>query len=80
MVKKFHPADFWKQGYFFWPNHTRIKQHSKVTFLGCMLEETMSGESMVHKVISKVDVRLKFLHWKNKCLTPNLCRFNTASF
>ena len=38
----------------------RIKQHSRVTCLGCILEETMSGESMAHKVINKVNARLKF--------------------
>ena len=27
----------------------RIKQHSRVTYLGCLLEETMSGESMANK-------------------------------
>ena len=40
-------------------NNIRIKQHSRVTYLGCILEETMSGESMAHKVISKVNARLK---------------------
>ena len=55
-------------------NNIRIKQRSRVTYLGCILEETMSGESMAHKVISKVNARLKFLHWKNKYLTPNLRR------
>ena len=55
-------------------NNIRIKQHSRVTYLGCILEETMSGESMAHKVISKVNVRLKFLHRKNKYLTPSLRR------
>ena len=34
----------------------------------------MSGESMAHKVISKVDARFKFFHRKNKYLTPNLRR------
>ena len=34
----------------------------------------MSGESMAHKVISKVNATLKFLHRKNKYLTPNLRR------
>ena len=51
-------------------NNIRIKQHSRVTYLGCILEETMSGESMANKVISKVNARLKFLHRKNKYLTP----------
>ena len=52
-------------------NNIRIKQHSRMTYLGCILEETMSGTSMAHKVISKVNARLKFLHRKNKYLTPN---------
>ena len=55
-------------------NNITIKQHSRVTYLGCILEKTMSGESMANKVISKVNARLKFLHRKNKYLTPNLCR------
>ena len=55
-------------------NNIRIKQHSEVTYLDCILDETMSGESMAHKVISKVNARLKFLHRKNKYLTPNLRR------
>ena len=45
-----------------------------MTYLGFILEETMSGESMAHKVISKVNARLKFLHRKNKYLTSNLRR------
>ena len=32
----------------------------------------MSGQPMAHKVISKVNARLKFLHRKNKCLTSDL--------
>ena len=55
-------------------NSIRIKQHYRVTYMGCILEETMSRESMAHKLISKVNARLKFLHRKNKYLTPNLRR------
>ena len=55
-------------------NKIRIKQHSQVTYLGCILEETVSGESMAHNVISKVNVRLKFLHGKNKYLISDLRR------
>ena len=51
-----------------------IKQHSKVTNLGCILNETMSGESMYLKVINKTNSRLKFLHRKNNFLTPALRR------
>ena len=35
-------------------NNIRIKQRSRVTYMGCILEETMPGESMPHKVIIKV--------------------------
>ena len=52
----------------------QIKQHSKVTYLGCILDETMSGESMVLKVINKINSTPKFLHRKNKFLTPALRR------
>ena len=52
-------------------NNIRIKKHSRLTYLGCILEETMSGESMAHKVVRKVNARLKSLHRKNRYLTPN---------
>ena len=40
----------------------------------------MFSESMAHKVISKVNARLKFLHLKNIYLTPNLrCLLCNAS-
>ena len=41
-------------------NNIQIKQHSQVAYLGCIIEETMSGELMANKVISEVNVRLKF--------------------
>ena len=47
-------------------------QQSRVIYLGCILSETMSGDLMAHKVISKVNVKLKFLHRKSKYLTSNL--------
>ena len=34
-------------------NGIKIKQYSKVTYLGCLLDETMSGESMALKTIKK---------------------------
>ena len=39
-----------------------------------MLDETMSGESMALEKINKINSRLKFLHRKNKFLTPALRR------
>ena len=44
----------------------QFKQHSKVTYLGCILDDTMSGESMALKVINKINSRLKLLHRKNQ--------------
>ena len=32
-----------------------IKQYTKVTHLGCELDHTLSGESMVTKVIGKIN-------------------------
>ena len=51
-----------------------IKQHSKVTYLGCILDNDLSGESMATKVLRLVNNRLKFLYRKQKFLTLSLCR------
>ena len=51
-----------------------IKQYSKVTYLGCILDETLSGESMAIHVINKVNSRLRFLYRKNKFLDIPLRR------
>ena len=48
----------------------QIKQHFKVTYLGCLLDETMSGEAMALNVINKINNKLKFLYHKNSFLTP----------
>ena len=42
-------------------NDINKKQHSEVTYLGCMLKETMSGEPKALKVINKISSKLKFL-------------------
>ena len=46
---------FWKLETVY--NNIRIRQHSRFTYLGCILEETMSGEAMAHKLISKDDAK-----------------------
>ena len=51
-----------------------IKQYSKVTYLGCILDNDLSGESMATKVLSLVNSRLKFLYQKQKFLTLPLRR------
>ena len=50
----------------------QIKQHSKVKYLGCMLDETISGETMALSVINKINDKLKFFYRKNGFLTPTL--------
>ena len=51
-----------------------IKQYHTVTYLGCLLDETLSGESMALKVINKINSRLRFLYRKNRFLSPPLRR------
>ena len=53
---------------------TEIKQHTKVTYLGCILDNDLSGESKVTKVLSLINGRLKFLYRKQKFLTYSLRR------
>ena len=52
----------------------QIKQHSKVKYLGCLIDKTMSGEAMALNVIHKINNKLKFLYRKNDFLTPILRR------
>ena len=55
-------------------NDINIKQHSSVSYLGCILNETLSGESMALEVIKKANARLRFLFRNNRFLTPYLRR------
>ena len=58
----------------------QLKQHSRVTYLGCIFEETVFGESMACKVTSSVNGRLKSLHWKNKYLTATSTSLSLQHF
>ena len=49
----------------------QIKQHSKVKYLGCLMDETMSGEAMALNVIHKINNKPKFLYRKNDFLTQH---------
>ena len=53
----------------------KIKQCSKVTYLGCELDKSLSGEAMSLKVINKINGKIKFIYGKNRYLTPCLKRF-----
>ena len=51
-----------------------IKQYYTVTYLGCLLDQTLSGESMTSKVTNKITSRLRFLYRKSRFLYPPLRR------
>ena len=55
-------------------NGIEIMRYCKVTYMGCLLGEKMSGESMALKTIKKVNQKLKFLYRKNRFLTSELRR------
>ena len=56
-------------------NDIKIKQYSKVTYLGCIFDETLSEESMAIHVINKINSRLRrFLHRQNRFLNFPLRR------
>ena len=55
-------------------NGIEIKQYAKVKYLRCILDESISGESMALNVIDKINSHLKFLHIQNCFLTPHLRR------
>ena len=55
-----------------------VKQYSEVPYLGCVLDETISGEPVALKVINKINGKLKFLYRKNRFLSPELRRMHSA--
>ena len=36
-----------------------MKQHSNVKYLGCLLDKTVSGETMAHNLIDRINNKLK---------------------
>ena len=53
----------------------QIKQISKVKYLGCLMDKTMSGETMTRNIIIKINKNLKlfyrkhvFIHWHGDVL------------
>ena len=51
-----------------------VTQQVQVTCLGCVLDESMSGERMALKVVNKINGKLKSLFRKNNFLTSELRR------
>ena len=52
----------------------KIKQYTKVTYLGCILDNKLSGESMATQALGKINGRLKFLYRKQKFFTYSMRR------
>ena len=55
-------------------NDSEIKQYSEVTYLTCILDETLSGESKTIIVINKINSLLRFLYQQNRFLNVSLRR------
>ena len=49
-------------------NDIKIKQYFKVTYLGCIFDETFSGESMAVHVINRINFTFRFLSRQNRFL------------
>ena len=50
----------------------KVKRYSKVTYLGCVLDECLAGESMAIQVCTRVTSKLKFLYRKIRFLSKDL--------
>ena len=49
-------------------DNVKVKQYTKVTYLGYILDESLSGESMVLHVLNEIKSRLRFLYRQNRIL------------
>ena len=61
-----------------------IKQYYTVKYVGCSLDENLSGESMALKFINKINSRIELIYRKNKFLSQlfsrQLCITSTQSY
>ena len=54
---------------------SKIEPKEKVKYLGAILAQTLSGESMVSSILQRANAILKFLYWKQ-----NFLNFHTKHF
>ena len=54
--------------------NVKIKHYTKVTYIGCILDESLSAESMALHVLNKNKSRLRFLYRQNRFLNKRLRR------
>ena len=52
----------------------KIKQNHQVKYLGCLLDNSLSGESMALQALTKINGRLKFLYRNQSFLSTSLRR------
>ena len=53
-----------------------IKQYYTVAYLGCVLDENLSGEPMALQSIKKMNTRLGFLYMRNRFLSNHFVDFS----
>ena len=62
----------------------QIKQHSKVKYLGCLMDKAMSGEAMALNVIHEINNKLNYfivkIFFDTRTEMPSLQYTNTASY
>ena len=54
--------------------NVKIKQYTNVTYLACILDESLSRESMALHVFNKINSKLRFLYRQNRFLNKPLWR------
>ena len=54
--------------------NVKIKQYTKVTYLGFILDESLSGKSMALHILNTINSRLRFLYRQNRFLNKPLWR------
>ena len=52
----------------------KIEKHSQITYLGCVLDESLCVEPMILKALKQINGKLKLKKIKNKFLRPTLCK------
>ena len=57
-----------------------VKLYHTVTYFGCVLDKTLSGEQMALQVNKKINTRLQFLYRENRFLSQPLCRLQYNPF
>ena len=55
-------------------NNIEIKEKDEIEYLGCILDRSMSGESVALSVLKKINYKLKFLYRQNRFFSRSIRR------